>query len=259
MPTPKAPKQNKNLVNSILKACTLLECFSHEKTELTLAELAEGAQLNKSTARRILATMEHANWIGRTDDRRYRLTIRLFEIGSIVVDSMDIRQESKPSLIELASNLGETSYLIVPDDIRGVCIDRVEGSSPVKVLFGIGATLPLYVGGGTTAILAYSNDDVISEVISQGLTPYTEKTTTDVGKLRERLEEIRRQGFSFSDEDIVLGICAVGAPVFNKEGEVVASISVGGPSDRFKPPRLEEIASAVISAAQVVSSRLGYR
>lgn len=246
-------------VSAVLKALRLLECFTHDEPEPGLAALACGAELNKSTAHRLLGTLETAGWVERTADARYRLTLRAFELGSIVVDNLDLRREAGPVMSDLVSRCGETAYLMVPDGLAVLCLERVEGRQLVRLLvLDVGRSLPLTVGGGPVALLAH-RDDLLEQVLEHEFTQFTEASIADESSLRTRLREVRHRGCAISRGDVTPGVCAIGAPVFGAEGTAVAALSVSGLAAGFEGEREALMGEHVTRAAAMLSARLGYR
>jgi IclR family KDG regulon transcriptional repressor len=246
-------------VSAVLKALRLLECFSHDEPEQGLAALARGAELNKSTAHRLLGTLETAGWVERTPDARYRLTLRAFELGSIVVDNLDLRREAGPVMSDLVSRAGETAYLVVPDGLGALCLERVEGRRLVRLLvLDVGKSLPLTVGGGPVSLLAY-RDDLLEQVLERGFSVFTDESIADEATLRTRLQEVRHRGCAISREDVTPGVCAIGAAVFDAEGVAVAALSVSGLTAGFAGDGEAAKCEHVMRAAAMLSARLGYR
>jgi DNA-binding IclR family transcriptional regulator len=160
---------------------------------------------------------------------------------------------------ELVARTGETAYLTVVDGLNALCLERVEGRQLVRVLaLDVGKTLPLTTGGGPVAMLAF-RPDLVDEVLAHGLARTTPDSIGDEPTLRRRLEAVRARGFAVSREDVTPGVCAIGAPVFSGDGQVVAALSVSGLAPRFAPSREPEIADEVTRAAGLLSVRLGYR
>jgi DNA-binding IclR family transcriptional regulator len=258
MNTRDPPWDEKSIVKSVFKALSLLEAFSPETPEVTVAELAQRTGIQKATCNRLVMTMMHAGWLMRVGNGRYAPTVKLFRIGSTAIGRLDVREAARPLLHDLANRFGDTSYLLVPDGPRVVCLDRVEGDYPVKVrVFDIGMSLPFHLAAAPLAILAH-RDDLLAEIDEEAFASYTEQTVTNLADLQRRLATIRQQGYSISSEDFWRGVAAVGAPVFNDEGVAVAAISVGGLVERFRPPRLDEIIQAVVEAAETLSEQLGH-
>jgi DNA-binding IclR family transcriptional regulator len=253
-----AGAEAKSTVYSVLKACRLVDCFSHARPELTFSELVAQSGINRTTVHRLLSTLERAGWIERLDGR-YRLTIRVFQIGSIVSRTLDLRTEARPLLAHLAAELGDTAYLVIVVEDTAVCLDRVEGVNPVTVtskLFNVGQSLPLHLGAGPLTLLAFREAELLPRIAKRSLVRYTPETIVSLPKLRRTLQEIRARGYTVSIEDVLPDVCALGAPVFDQHGVAIAAISVGGYRERFQP-RLRAIAAAVVSAAGTLSNRLG--
>jgi len=255
----RAPADDRQVVTSVLRALQLLECFSHEQPELSLAEFSRLSGLSKTTVHRLLATLEHAGWIERLPGGEYRLTLKAFEIGTVVTDAIDLRAEAAPALAELVAEFGETAFLSIVDGGRCVCLERLDGNQPIKILaLDVGKSLPLSVGGAPMALLAFNEETLLPKVLASGLPRLTERSVTSEAELRERLAEIRWQGYAMSEEDVTEGICAIGVPILDGEGKAVAAISLAGLAERFKSPRRERMAQRAIEVCDRVSQRIKY-
>lgn len=247
----------KNHVASVEKAVRLLELFSEATPQLSLAEMVARGGYTRTTTYRLLSTLERAGWIGRNGDL-YQLTLRVFRLGATAVGALHLRREASAVMAELAATCGETVYLIVPDGPRGVCVERVEGPSLVRVMvLDVGKSLPLYVGGGPLALLAHRRDLVAAILARAPLVTPTGRTLAE-GDLLQSLADIREHGYSRSVEDVTSGVGAFGAPIFDAEGVAVAAISVGG----LLPTLLakeDALAAGLKEAAARISARLGHR
>ena len=247
----------KNHVASVEKAVRLLELFSEKTPQLSLGELVSRGGYTRTTTYRLLSTLERAGWISRSGDL-YQLTLRVFRLGATAVGALHLRREASAVMAELAATCGETVYLIVPDGPRGVCVERVEGPSLVRVMvLDVGKSLPLYVGGGPLALLAHRPDLVTAILAQQPLITPTGQTLSE-DALAQTLADIREHGYSRSVEDVTSGVGAFGAPIFDAEGVAVAAISIGG----LLPTLLakeESLAAGLREAAKTISARLDYR
>lgn len=252
------PWDEKSVVKSLFKALSLLECFSPESPELSVADLARRTGVQKATCNRLVTTMVHAGWLTRVGESRYAPTVKLFRIGSTAILRLDIRAAARPWLERLVDRFGDTAYLFVPDGPRVVCLDRARGSNPLQLNdIDVGGSMSFNVGAAPLAMLAH-RDDLLAQLQDGPLPAYTEHTATDFAQLEQRLATVREQGYATSREDYALGVCAVGAPVFDSEGVAVAAVSLGGAAAGFQPPRLEEIVDAVVEAAAGLSEHLGH-
>jgi DNA-binding IclR family transcriptional regulator len=143
------------LVGSVLRALGLLDLFERGRPEMSLAELVRRSGYSKSTTYRLLVTLEHAGWLERGPNSTFRLTIKPFQVGSILVDSLELRREAGPIMTRLAAELDETVYLVVADGTRAVCLERVDSGHGVRVAdLYVGGSQPLHLGAAPRALLA---------------------------------------------------------------------------------------------------------
>lgn len=248
----------KNHIASVFKAIRMLELFATEGPEMELPAIVRKSGLTRTTAHRLLSTLELAGWIERTTSGAYRLALRVFEVGSVVVGSLDIRHEATHAMSKLAAEHGEDVYLIVPDGPRGVCLERHEGRTRIHAMvLDAGRSLPLFVGGGPLALLAARETELLPLVLAAEplITPTGQTVTED--ELRHRLAETRERGYSVSVEDVTPGIGALGACIYDSRGTAVAALSVGGLITNLGEDRRQAIARSLIEAAREVSRRLG--
>lgn len=246
----------KNYVASVGKALHLLELFSDGPPQIPLSEIVRRAGYSRTTTYRLLMTLEHLGWVVRQDDT-YQLSLRIFRVGAAAMNALQLRQEASQSLSDLAATLGETVYLIVPDGMRGVCLERIEGSAQVQIMvLEVGASLPLYCGGGSLAILAERAD--LFDTLAQN-EPLIRPDGSQVAleDLRQTLAQTRARGYSRSIEDVTRGVGAFGAPVRNAQGKTIAAISIGGFAQTLLA-REVELTDGLMAAARDISERLGY-
>lgn len=247
-----AAKSNdaKSIVNSVLRACRVVELLAEEGPGVTLFRVAQATGLTRPTAHRLLATLEQAGWVSRTTSGQYALTTKMFLIGTAASSGTGLRQLASPALTALAMSTGDTAYLLVPYEGRALCIDRIEGPHPIRVHHvNVGDTLPLTSGAAPLAVLAFRPDmlDMLSVPAHQR------------ARVRERIALAREQGYVVSPDDLLPGVTAIGAPVFDREGTAVAGISITGTNDRFSPERIDKLIHAVKATAAEISALLGYR
>ncbi|URM96707.1 IclR family transcriptional regulator [Actinomadura madurae] len=256
--TPDEDVDPKNLVISVLKACQLMECFTRERPTLTLTDLTAATGMNKTTVHRLAATLIRAGWLTRGDGATYRLTMRPFRVGAVALAELSLRDEAGPFLRRLADRFGDTAYLMIPGEEGAICVDMLQGNNPVSVnTVGVGTVLPYHAAAGPVVILAYSRE-LRERWLSTGLDQYTSHTVTDVPALTDRLEKVIRDGYAISEEDYLYGVGAVAAPVFDAQGDIVATLSLGGVNAGFRGSRLLEIIQEVTAGARDLSARLGH-
>jgi DNA-binding IclR family transcriptional regulator len=244
-------------VESVLRAARLMDCFGRGEPALSLPELVRRSGYSKTTTYRLLTTLEVAGWLERAPDGAFRLTIRPFQIGSILLDSLELRHEAPPVMRRLSLAVGQTAYLTIPAGTHAVCIERIDRGSGVRVMdLEVGGSQPLHLGAAPRALLAFNENELLPDLLQAGLEARTPHSLATEGALRQDLAETRRRGYSVSDSDATPGVAAIGAPVFDLRERAVAAISIGGLSEQMMPPRPTQV-SALLQAADEISTRLG--
>jgi DNA-binding IclR family transcriptional regulator len=246
----------KNIVGSIIKGSRLLDLYTTERRELSLSEFAAETGFNKTTTYRLLQTLVAVGWLVRSARGGYRLGTRLLVLGAIARADLDLRQEALPFMHQLADQLGDTAFLMVPGPQGAVIIETVVGANPVQVN-GLtpGSVLPYHVAAGPVALAAFS-PAVEAFVLATHHEQFTAHTATTAVELRAKFHETREQGYALSLEDYVDGVAAVGAPVLGVDGVAVAALSVGGPTNRFGEGLRERTTALVVEVAATLSSRI---
>jgi DNA-binding IclR family transcriptional regulator len=249
----------RTVVTAVLRALRLLELFEPGRPEMSLSELMRRSGYSKSTAYRLLITLEEAGWLERGPAGTFRLTLKPFQVGSILVDGLELRVEAGPILARVAAETEETVYLVVPDGPRAVCLERIEGGQGVRLMdLHVGGSQPLNLGAAPRALLAFDEGGLLPGLLAEGLSRRTEHSLADPAQLRADLAETRQRGYAVSDEDVTPGIGAIGAPILGADGRAVAAVSIGGLRSRVLPPRPSHVA-CLRAACREISTRLGYR
>lgn len=248
-----------NMIRSVLKAWSVLSCFTRSRPTWTLREVAAEAGLSKTTTYRLLLTLRAAGAIEDAPGGRYRLGLELFRLGAIVSAGIDIRREARPIMQELSARIGETVFLLVVGGHRAVCLERANGDSPVHLdMLDVGRSLPLHVGAGPTVLLAHHEEELLPAVLSSPLTRYSDRTPVAPEAIRDHLRTIREQGWSYVDSDVVPGIVGFGVPVHGADGRVAAALSTGGMAQRFAAEHGQKKLGLLREAAVLLSTRLGH-
>lgn len=259
MPAESAPT-TRYTVDAAAKALSLLDVFSVREPTLSLSELIQRTGLPRATAFRLLATLEQCGYVVK-DGAEYSLAFKLFVLGNIVAEGLDLRRQSRAHLIRLRDVTGETVQLAVLENWQIVHLDRVISNQSVAyVVSHVGAILPAWNTALGKALLAYQDEDLVyAWARTQELRRLTPTTITTVEGLLEELRRVRTRGFSIDNEERELGVRCVGAPVFDREGQAIAAISLSAPTGRL-PRDLEssEVAMQVVAIAQAISRELGY-
>ncbi|HEY8369908.1 MAG TPA: IclR family transcriptional regulator, partial [Thermodesulfobacteriota bacterium] len=223
-------------------------------------EVARGVGLHPSTAYRLLTVLARHQFVQPTPEGgRYGLGLRLLELGNRVLDSLELRTRARPVLEELMAKTRETVFLMVLDGDTGIYVDRIESPQRIRVAANLGYREYLHCSAVGKAILAHVPADRLARILAAGLPRLTARTITDPDRLRRHVLEVARRGFAIDDEEGEEGLRCVGAPIFDHQGNVVASVSVSGPAYRLSVDQLEAWGPMVRAAADAISTALGFR
>ncbi|WP_019930197.1 IclR family transcriptional regulator [Nocardia sp. BMG111209] len=246
----------KNIVGSIIKGSRLLDLYTTDRRELSLGEFTRETGYNKTTTYRLLQTLVAVGWLVRSAKGDYRLGPRLLVLGAIARADLDLRNEALPFMQRLADEFGDTAFLMVPGQHGAVTIETCVGSNPVRVHgLAVGAVIPYHVAAGPVVLAAFS-PELEAAALAGERRRFTPGSTTDEAALRAKFAEVRAQGYAFSTEDYIEDVCAVAAPVFGPDGCAVASLSVGGPANRFADGLRERAVARVVELAADLSARV---
>ncbi|MGN8646544.1 IclR family transcriptional regulator [Gracilibacillus sp. HCP3S3_G5_1] len=247
-----------NNLKTVDRILSLLECFTDDNPEWGVTELSIELGLYKSVVHRMLSTLEDRGYITKNPDtKKYKLGLKLFELGMVVSRQMNLKEIAKPVIEDLSQLTDETVLLTIVDGKEGVCIEKLESGQSIKSTSQLGKRVPLYAGAPTKLLLAYLPEDTIKN-ISKDLKSFTKHTITDPEQLKEELLQIRRQGFCYSFSELDYGSAGVAYPIFNHQQKVIASLSVVGPEFRMQD-RMDEISESVKKGAQTISEQLGMK
>jgi DNA-binding IclR family transcriptional regulator len=246
-------------VDAAAKALELLSVFSFREPRLSLADLASRTGIPRATAFRLLSTLEQSGFLDKVHGA-YQLGIKCFVLGNIVAGGLDLRETARPHLAALRESTRETTQLAILDHWQVVYLERM--LSPLSVGYmrsRAGAILPAYCTGLGKALLAFRPPaEVQAWVATQKFPALTPKTLTSGRRLLKELAAVRERGYGLDEEEREKGVSCIAAPIRNHTGDVVAAISVAGPTQRM-PRELvgSEIADAVVAAARAISVDLG--
>lgn len=244
---------------SVVKAFAILDAMATKGTEgVSLVEIAKQLRMSKSTTHRYLTTLEKLGAVERNQKDRFHLGIKLIELAGVTLSRNDLRAQGDAFLNELAAQTQETVHLAVPSGTEVVYISKADSKQAIQMYSRIGARVPMYCTALGKAILANSPATVADQVLSGGLVARTPNTITSPHVLSIELERVRNQGFAIDNQENEIGVCCVGAPVFDYNAKVIGAISVSGPIGRMAKERRLELGPMIADAALRLSRRLGY-
>jgi DNA-binding IclR family transcriptional regulator len=241
------------------KANAILSLFTPERPELAVLEIADLLARPRSSVYRILAKMAEAGFLDQDPGSgRYRVGIRLANLGEIARHSSSLQRVSYPWLCHLGEVTGEMVTLMVQSGREGVTIDVVESFHPLKIPGHLGGRFPLHATAGGKVLLAWRSEAEIDQLVVPPLAKCTAATITNPVKLKRELEVTRSRGYGISAGEWRDEIFAVGAPIRDHRGKVVAALAAACPPSRWSPKAVASIAPAAQEAAREISRALGH-
>jgi len=230
----------------------VLDAFSVQRPALRLSEISRLAELSLTTAHRQVAELTRWGALERGEDGRYRIGLKLWELGALAPRSVDLREAALPVLEDLYEATHQNVQIAVRDGHEVVYVERITGRGAVSVVSRPGSRLPLHATAVGLVLLAYTSADEIDAVLGAPLRRYTAHTVVDPRRLRRILAETRRQGYAISDRQIEEVSASIAAPVRDGTGAVVAALSVVVPTRG----QLRRYVPAVLTAARGVTRQL---
>lgn len=236
---------------------SLLQVLADHAEPVALKQLAQFTGLHPSSAHRILSVMVDKGLVERVEPGAYRLGIKLLELGNLVKSRLNVRQIALPFMQKLNEELGETVNLILRQGDEAVYVERTfSGKSMIRVVQIIGARAPLHITAVGKIFLAADGPDGCARYAQRtGLPAFTEHTVTDLDELCARVEQARKDGFAFDDEEAEKGVCCIGAGIHDATGKLVAGLSISAPTERLDT----SWAQKVRDYADEISRALGYK
>jgi len=232
----------------------VVSAFSYSEPVLGVSELARRLGLGKSTVHRILATLLADGYVERTVDDRYRLSVKIYEIGQQVAASNELRERAHPSLERLRNESGETAHLAVLAGTDVVYLDRLESPHMLHLLSRVGRRRGAHATSSGKCLLAFGSPADVERVVAGGLPRLGPRTITSPDLLRRALDEVRTRGYAASIEESAPGVVSVAAPILSGEGECVAAMSVAGPITTMPPEHLDRFVRLVLAATARLST-----
>lgn len=236
----------------------LLEALGRSERPLGTSELARDIGATKTAVFRILVNLERRGYVQRVPGTsKYRLGMRLVQLGQRSLETVDLRQAARPAMEDLHMRFNETVNLGVPVDDGIIYVDMIESDHGLRMSARVGALDEFHATALGKAILTFLPEDRRETILCRPLPRRTPNTLTDPDALRAELANIRRKGYAEDCGENEEGARCFGAPIFDHRGEAIAAISVSGPESRLGDDKRDQIAPALKFATDTVTERIG--
>ena len=254
MARPRKPATRR--VAAVERAVAVLDELARQPAEVGTNELARRIGVNPSTASRLLATLEDARLVQHVPaSGRYRLGLRLLELGNAALGQLDLRTVARPKLEELVVETGETATLSVPGERDAVTVDYVQSAASVQSVARLGRPSVAHATATGKILLAFGDVTLPSPRLER----FTRRTITDPRKLIAAVERVRAQGWAEAAGEREPDLNAVAAPVFGADGRLAAILGLQGPEGRFDREARRAAVTPLLARARAVSEALGWR
>ena len=235
----------KSGVQSVERIFALIEQLAAHPKGASLQRLAQETELAKSTVHRLLASLVGLGYVVQDETNgKYRLTLKMFELSSGIVNSMDIMGVAKAHLERLAQRTGEAVHLVIRDGQDIVYIYKTE-NGPMRMSSRVGLRSPLYCTGVGKA-WAHSHPQKL-----------TVRTVEDLPHLQEQLEQVRTNGYAIDDEENELGVRCVAVAIPGPDGRAESAFSISGLTPYMTPERIRRIAAMALDSRTDILADLG--
>lgn len=245
---------------TLTRALDIIDIFDYDNRELTAQELSQRTEIPLSTLYRLIRDLETRGYLKyNSQSATYGLGLRFFELGCVVEQQIQLPEICAPLMRQLCEQFDTTIMLTAVYRNEVICLDVVQSRRILRLAMERGTRLPFYAGAGSKILMAYLPEETLDRIFQQQpMFAFTSNTLTDPDTFKLQLAQIREQGYATSDQEMNTGAVGIAAPIFNAQREVVAGLTIAGPSSLLPKDRFPEYIDALQSAAKEASRLLGY-
>jgi DNA-binding IclR family transcriptional regulator len=247
-------------VKSAHRVIEIIELLATARTGRTFSQLLEVLGYPRSSLHALIRTLVARRWVELDESgHRYRLAIRMWELGQSYVRAVDLAACARPFMQKITDELGETTQLAILDGRYNVYIAKVDGSQRLVLASEVGRRLEAHATGLGKVLLAGLSPEKLSNCIEGvALERFTKHTITSSTRLREQLKVARQQGYATDNQEYTIGVRCIAVPIYNHFDEVTAAMSVSVPTARYTAAGERRITAILKQQARALSFRLGY-
>jgi DNA-binding IclR family transcriptional regulator len=247
---------NVKRIQSVDRACTLLQHLRDTPNDMALHELATAIDVHPSTAYRLLGSLQHAGFVVRDAlTGRYRLGLEPVTLSGAALGRLDVVRVADPELRRLAENSNETVNFGIRYGDQLLNIEQMASADRFRSFGWMGQRVPLHVASAARSMLAFLPDEEVEGYLKRAV---QRDPRLDVESLRSQLAGIRVRGYALNRGEIDPDVYGIGAPVLGRDGTACATVTVVGYRARFTPERIEHLVPMLLRTTGTISRQMGY-
>jgi DNA-binding IclR family transcriptional regulator len=246
-------------IKSINKALDLLEFLSASEQETSITEINKKLHMGLSTVHRMLTTLKYRGYVIQNQQTtKYRLGIKLFELGCAVQNTKRLIEIIKPYLIRLSQSTNETANLAILEGKEVIYLDTIESIEILRTEIMAGTRSPAHCTALGKVLLAFISDREFESLYKSDESPtsLTSKSISSLEELKKNLKKVKEQGYAVDIEEYKIGVNCIGVPIFGRDGEAIAAISITGPASRFTIDEMKKVKDILMTISKEISNQL---
>lgn len=223
-----------------------------------VTEISKSLSLGKSAIHRFLSTLVESGYVRKTaHNRKYCPTLKTFTIGAMIRDRINLVDQARMHMKDLANETGESVFLSVYSSGKVAYLDKVDSRELLKIDLPLGRRAPAHCTAPGKVFLSNLQPQDLEDYLKHNkLVAHTNNTINSSKALKSELDKVRKQGYAIDNEETLEGVRCVAAPIFDELGNVISAISLVGPSVRLSEERLAAISRAVVRITTEISENL---
>jgi IclR family KDG regulon transcriptional repressor len=250
---------NNDLVSAVGRTMAVLEALAEHPEESGVSEIATKLDMSKATVYRFLQSLKARGYVVQDAEDRYRLSVRLFELGAQALPHLDIVREAEPGMRRINELTGETVHLGILDEGSIVYVHKIDSKYNLRMYSRIGRRAPLYCTGIGKVLMAWlEEEELLAHLAQESFERRTANTLTSVEAYLQELEIVRQQGYAEDHEEFEDNMRCLAAPIRDRFGHVIGGMSVSFPCFRFREELKQDYVKQLMQATQQISAQLGW-
>lgn len=248
------PTEKQSIIYSAQKLLDILEIIAESKSPKTINDVVSMCGMSRPNVYRYLTTLQNNDYILQNADGTYHLGPKLLYLSKQYLHQFNWLQAAQDIMKELSRTSNETVHMGILDKNEIVYMARVDSSQSIRMFSEIGSRNPVYCTAMGKALLAFMDKNLRESILNQiELNARTENTITDMNRLKDELETIKRNGYAIDDIENESGVRCIGTVINDAYGQAVCALSISGPAFRLNLENLKDLAAPLINAANRIS------